>query len=98
MKQQKINDTLITMQQNPSENDNDNEIKLTSRSTNYYPCDHFGNQINSDAFKSSDEHLQQISPTSNNYQLMKFLFFLNFFQIQMKNYLVVVFHHHQQQQ
>jgi hypothetical protein len=70
MKQQRGNDTLITMQQNPSENDNDNEIKLTSRSTNYYPCDHFGNQINSDAFKQhghSDDQLQQISPTSNNY-------------------------------
>jgi len=69
MKQQKINDTLITMQQNPSENENDNEIKLTSRSTHYYPCDHFGNQINSDAFKQhghSDEQLQQISSTNLN--------------------------------
>jgi len=69
MKQQKINNTIITMQPNSSENDNDNEIKLTSRSTHYYPCDHFGNQINSDAFKQhghSDEQLQQISSTSKN--------------------------------
>lgn len=69
MKPQKYNDTIINMQQNPSENDNENEIKSSSRSTHYYPCDHFGNQINSDAFKQhghSDEQLQQISPTSKN--------------------------------
>lgn len=55
------------MQQNPSENENDNETKLNSRSTHYYACDHFGNQINSDVFKQhghSDEQLQQISSTS----------------------------------
>jgi hypothetical protein len=73
MKHQKVNDTLITMQQNPSENDN--ETKLISRSTHFHPCDHFGNQINSDAFKQhghSDEQFQQISSTSNQ---KKFLFF-----------------------
>ena len=66
MKQQKHNDTLITMQDNPSENNKDYETKLTSRSKHYYSCDHFGNQINSDAFQQhshTDEPLQQISPT-----------------------------------
>ncbi|CAF2527129.1 unnamed protein product [Rotaria sp. Silwood2] len=62
MKPQKVNDTLINISKTLSENDNDNEIKLKSRSTHYYPCDHFGNQINSDVFKPrghSDEQLQQ---------------------------------------
>ena len=66
MKQQKGNDTQITMQENPSASNNDYETKSTSRSTHYYPCDHFGNQINSDALKQhapTDETLQQISPT-----------------------------------
>ncbi|CAF3704242.1 unnamed protein product, partial [Adineta steineri] len=69
MKHQKVNDTLINIQQKSSETENDNEIKLNSRSTNYYPCDHFGNQINSDAFKQeehADEQLQQISSTDKN--------------------------------
>ncbi len=77
MKQQKTNDTFITMQENPSEHEN--EPKLTSRSTHYYPCDHFGNQINSDAFKQHgniDEQLQQISPISKilNDRISKFVF------------------------
>ena len=62
MKQQKLNDTLITMQQNPSENENDDETK--SRSTHYYPCDHFGNEINSDVFKQHEHSDEQISPKS----------------------------------
>ncbi|CAF1501770.1 unnamed protein product [Rotaria sp. Silwood1] len=64
MKQQKVNDTLINISKNSSENDYDNEVKPNARSTHYYPCDHFGNQINSDIFKQhghSDDHLQQIS-------------------------------------
>jgi hypothetical protein len=64
MKQQKTNDTFITMQENPSEHENDHETKLTSRSTHYYPCDHFGNQINSDAFKQLEHIDEQISSTS----------------------------------
>ncbi len=71
MKQQKYNDTFINIQQKSSEIENDNETKFNSRSTHYYPCDHFGNQINSDAFKQhghSDEQLQQISPTSNQHK------------------------------
>jgi hypothetical protein len=77
MKQQKINNTLITMHQNPSEIENNPETK--TRSTNYYPCDHFGNQINSDVFKGhehSDEQLQHISPTSN--EIDQFSFFSRF--------------------
>jgi hypothetical protein len=72
MKQQKTNDTFITMQENPSEHEN--EPKLTSRSTHYYPCDHFGNQINSDAFKQHghiDEQLQQISPINANEEISR---------------------------
>ena len=66
MKQQKGNDSLITMQDNPSTSNNDYEMKSTSHSADYYRCDHFGNQINSDALKQhvhTDEPLQQISPT-----------------------------------
>lgn len=65
MKQQRVSDTSINIHKTSTENENDNEMKLTSRSTHYYPCDHFGNQINSDAFKQqghSDEQLQQVAP------------------------------------
>ncbi len=61
------------MQDNPSEHEN--EPKVTSRSTHYHPCDHFGNQINSDAFKQhghTDEQLQQISPISKIFLQMNF--------------------------
>ncbi|CAF4671412.1 unnamed protein product [Rotaria socialis] len=69
MKQQKVNDASINIHKISTEPETDNEIKLNSRSTHYYPCDHFGNQINSDALKQhghSDEHLQQISPSDTN--------------------------------
>ncbi|CAM4989717.1 unnamed protein product, partial [Rotaria socialis] len=51
MKQQKVNDASINIHKISTEPETDNEIKLNSRSTHYYPCDHFGNQINSDALK-----------------------------------------------
>ncbi|CAM4813817.1 unnamed protein product [Rotaria magnacalcarata] len=66
MKQQKVNDASININKISTEPETDNEIQLNSRSTHYYPCDHFGNQINSDALKQhghSDEQLQQISPS-----------------------------------
>ena len=57
------------MQQNSAEFDHDNEAKLKSRSTHYYPCDHFGNQINSDVLKQharADEQLPSMSATGRN--------------------------------
>ncbi|UJR35760.1 hypothetical protein I4U23_028508 [Adineta vaga] len=60
MKQQKVNDTQINIQRRSSENKNDTETKITSRSTHYYPCDHFGNQINSDVFKQQAHSDDQI--------------------------------------
>ena len=70
------------MQDNPSEHEN--EPKVTSRSTHYYPCDHFGNQINSDAFKQhghTDEQLQQISPISKIFLQMNFEIYFVFYSL-----------------
>jgi len=62
-KQPKLHDNSI------SENELDRENKSSSRSTHYYPCDHFGNQIHSDAFKvhehSIDEQHRRISSDGN---------------------------------
>jgi len=55
MKRPKVNETLITMQQNPQEKEIDHETKIHARSTTYYPCDNFGNQINSDVYQ---QHVQ----------------------------------------
>ena len=39
------------MQQNPSDIDQEQDTKAHARSTTYFPCDHFGNQINSDVYQ-----------------------------------------------
>ena len=64
MKRSKINDTLITMQQNPSDIDHEYDTKVHARSTTYYPCDHFGNQINSDVYQQHVHGNEQIPPAA----------------------------------
>jgi hypothetical protein len=59
MKRSKVNDTLITMQQNSSDKDNEQDTKVKCRSNTYYPCDHFGNQINSDVYQ---QHVHDNEP------------------------------------
>ncbi|CAF1611709.1 unnamed protein product [Adineta ricciae] len=69
MKQQKVNDTLINIHKKSTDNENETEMKTHSRSTHYYPCDHFGNQINSDAFKQQGHSADQVQPIDKNEDL-----------------------------
>ena len=66
MKQQKVNDTLINIHKKSTDNEAETEVKANSRSTHYYPCDHFGNQINSDAFKQQGHSDDQVQPIDKN--------------------------------